>query len=522
MLVARPMNENTGRVSPHKTKSLHNLRSLPPAPIRPSPVRPLQAAPDESSLAPDEHQEISTHNHSPVRGDSTMPRSAPAMTSSNPFRRTLSTPGDTTPSHPPGTVHPPLPNFAPALVAAALASSPAVADEDASPIRDATGSGLGRSLSTRTMPESPSNPFLRRTSHSPAPPPVRSQSPPLLPRRPPLPPRDSNHTMLPPPRHPQQPAKPPKPSSSSKPKMALMPAGGAPSELIKQSLRAAKGAQRANETSLEKQRTWEVIKSSTQGSSSNSGAGGVAQALAQLTASNLRTLAPNTPGGPTGPSTSASSSLDRVAAARPDPLPPLPPKPASHQGHSRSAIVSHHAQAESPMPGRPTRSKSMHHSPSQTPPLDSPIQPPPRRRPESIQFTGSGRPKQRAGSPSPTSTSVSVSRRASLARSHTLYDEVRRRAGELEPRLDAVRAKAEGKITSRGYVTKRGMGEQGESLVDLDDEGGASADGDMDWREWEQEDEARRFRQSPTRGLDVDRDVTTHDHGSSGWRTLPG
>lgn len=75
---------------------------------------------------------------------------------------------------------------------------------------------------------------------------------------------------------------------------------------------------------------------------------------------------------------------------------------------------------------------------------------------------------------------------------------------------------------SRGYMSKRSMGEQGESLVDVEDDGGASADGDMDWREWDRDDDARRFRQSPTRGLDVDRDVTTHDHGSSGWKTLPG
>jgi hypothetical protein len=446
-----------------------------------------------------------------------MPKSAPPITSSNPFRRTLSTPGDTTPNHTPGTV-PPLPHFSPALVAAALASSSAVADGDVSPTREAVTPTLARSLSVKTLPESPSNPFLRRTSHSPAPPPVRSQSPPLLPRRPPLPPRgESNITMLPPPRHPQQPAKPPKPSASSKPKSVLMPAGGAPSELIKQSLRAAKGAQRANETSLEKQRTWEVIKSSTQHSSS-SNSGGVAQALAQLTASNLRTLAPGAH-VLAGPSSSTSSSLDRVAAARPDPLPPLPPKPASHQGHSRTPNVVR--VTESPAPGRPTRSKSMHHSPSQTPPPDSPIQPPPRRRPESIQFNGSGRPKQRTASPSPNPSSASLSRRTSLVRSHTLYEEVRRRAGELEPKLDAVRAKAEGKMTSRGYMTRRGMGEQGEPLVDVADKtGDNSVEGDMDWREWERDDDqARRYRQSPTRGLDVDRDVTT-DHGSSGWRQL--
>ncbi|KAG9103979.1 hypothetical protein FRC06_006418 [Ceratobasidium sp. 370] len=523
---ARPFNESTGRVSPHKTKSLHNLRSLPP-PIRPDPPRPSQLAPDEPSPGSDDQEPTSVQSTSPVRSDSVVPKSAPPIPSSNPFRRTLSTPGDTTPNHTSGTA-PPLPSFAPALVAAALASSSAVVDEDASPIRE-KGPALSRSMSAKTLPESPSNPF-RRSSHSPAPPPVRSQSPPLLPRRPPLPPRaEASITMLPPPRHPQQPAKPPKPSASSKPKTSLMPpAGGTPSELIKQSLRAAKGAQRANETSLEKQRTWEVIKSSThQGSSSNhnssshSGGGGVAQAVAQLTASNLRSLGPGSGAALAGPSSGTSSSLDRVAAARPDPLPPLPPKPASHQGHSRTA--SSMRPIENPTPVRPTRSKSMHHSPSQTPPPDSsPIQPPPRRRPESIQFVGSAQ-KPRAGSPSPTSGSASLSRRTSLARSHAFYDEVRRRAGELEPKLDAVRAKAESRITNRGYMTRRGKGEQGEPLVDLDDEGGGSgADGDMDWREWERDDEARRYRQSPTRGLDVDQDTPTHDHSSSGWRPLAG
>ncbi|QRV91286.1 hypothetical protein RhiJN_19304 [Ceratobasidium sp. AG-Ba] len=532
---ARPFNEPTGRVSPHKTKSLHNLRSLPP-PIRPDPPRPTQLAPDEPASGSDDQHVSSGHSGSPVRGDPIMPKSAPPNPpSSNPFRRTLSTPGDVTPNHQSGTA-PPLPNFAPALVAAALASNSAVADDDASPIRDKFAPNLSRSMSVKALPESPSNPF-RRTSHSPAPPPVRSQSPPLLPRRPPLPPRETNTPMLPPPRHPQQPVKPPKPSASSKPKIISMPsAGGAPSELIKQSLRAAKGAQRANESSLEKQRTWEVIKSSaTQGSSSNhnnntNSHSGVAQTVAQLTASNLRSLGPSSSAVPAGPSSSTSSSLDRVAAARPDPLPPLPPKPASHHGHTRTASTLR--QTEHPTPQRPTRSKSLHHSPSQTPPPDSaPIQPPPRRRPESMQFVGSGQkpqPPPRATSPSPTSisasASASVSRRASLARSHThtLYDEVRRRAGELEPKLDAVRAKAESKITNRGYVTRRGKGEQGEPLVDLDDRSSA----DMDWREWdrdEERDQTRRYRQtSPTRGLDVDRDTPTPDFNSSGWRPLAG
>ncbi|KAJ1311153.1 hypothetical protein OPQ81_009654 [Rhizoctonia solani] len=296
----------------------------------------------------------------------------------------------------------------------------------------------------------------------------------------------------------------------------MPPAGGTPSELIKQSLRAAKGAQRANEMSLEKQRTWEVIKSSTHGSSNSSGAGGggVAQALAQLTASNLRTL-PHTPHPPPGPSTN-SSSLDRVATARPDPvpvLPPLPPKPASHHGHSR--VMSTSRPIDVPTPGRPVRSKSLHHSPSQTPPDDSPIQPPPRRRPESIQFTGGQKPRARSPSPNP------LSRRASV-RSQTFYDEVRRRAGELEPRLDAVRAKAEGKLSSKGYMTRRGKGEQGEPLVDLDD-GGSIVSGDMDWREWDREDDtARRFRSSPTSGLSVDRDEPTSDHNANGWRPLAG
>ncbi|CEL57996.1 hypothetical protein RSOLAG1IB_02741 [Rhizoctonia solani AG-1 IB] len=511
---ARISNDNNGRVSPHKAKSLLNLRSVPPAPIRPSPVRPLQLAPDESISASDDRYASSGLGPSPVRGEPVLPKSAPAGGSSNPFRRTLSTPGDTTPNH---FDIPPMPSLNPALVAEALASSSALVDEEGSPIRDKPATGLGRSLSTKTAPESPSNPF-RRSSHSPAPP-VRSQSPPLLPRRPPLPPpRDSTLPMLPPPRHPQQPVKPPKPSVSSKPKPPqMLPAGGTPSELIKQSLRAAKGAQRANEMSLEKQRTWEVIKSSAHGSSNSSGSGGVPQAFAQLTASNLRSL-PHAPHPPPGPSTNASS-LDRVATARPDPvpaLPPVPPKPASHHGHSRATSTSR--PVEAPMPGRPVRSKSLHHSPSHTPPNDTPIQPPPRRRPESIQFTGGQVPKSRAESPSPNP----LSRRTSV-RSQTFYDEVRRRAGELEPRLDAVRAKAEGKLSSKGYMTRRGKGEQGEPLVDLEDEGGSIVSGDVDWREWDREDDAaRRFRSSPTGGLSVDRDEPTSDYNTNGWRPLAG
>ncbi|CAE6433705.1 hypothetical protein ACGC1H_001488 [Rhizoctonia solani] len=508
---ARVTNEGNGRVSPHKAKSLHNLRSLPPAPIRPSPVRPLQLAPDEYTPGSDDRHASAGLGPSPVRGEPVLPKSAPAGGSSNPFRRTLSTPGDTTPNH---FDPPPLPGLNPALVAEALANS-ALVDEDGSPIRDKPTTGLGRSLSTKTAPESPSNPF-RRSSHSPAPPPVRSHSPPVLPRRPPLPPPRDSQPILPPPRHPQQPVKPPKPSTSSKPKSTLMPpAGGTPSELIKQSLRAAKGAQRANETSLEKQRTWEVIKSSNTHTPNSSG--GVAQALAQLTASNLRSLH-HAPHPPPGPSTE-SSSLDHVATARPDPvpaLPPLPPKPASHHGHSRATSTSR--KIEAPIPGRPVRSKSLHHSPSHTPPNESPIQPPPRRRPESIQFTGGQKPQPqpRAESPSPNP----LSRRTSV-RSQTFYDEVRRRAGELEPRLDAVRAKAEGKLSSRGYVTRRGKGEQGEPLVDLDDDGASMLDGDVDWREWDRDDDVvRRFRSSPTGGLSVDRDEPTSDH--NGWRPLAG
>lgn len=516
------MNESAGRTSPHKAKSLHNLRSVPPAPIRPSPVRPLQLAPNEPAPSSDDRQTASAFNPSPVRGESLLPKSAPAGGSSNPFRRTLSTPGDTTPNYH-DTSLPPVPSINPALVAEALAAASAVDDEDSSPLFDKPLPGITRSMSTKHVPESPSNPFAR-TSQSPAPPPVRSHSPPLPPRRPPLPPRsDASQPMLPPPRHPQQPSKPPKPLVSSKPKPAPMPpAGGAPSELIKQSLRAAKGAQRANEMSLEKQRTWEVIKSSNPSSSGSSNAtpGGVAQALAQLTASNLRSLPQAPPVGPPGPSTN-SSSLDRVALARHDPVPPLPPvppKPASHQGHSRAASAH---PAESSASGRPTRSKSLHQSPTQTPPNELPIQPPPRRRPESMQFTGGT--KHRTASPSPTPNPNSLSRRTSLARSHALYDEVRRRAGELEPRLDAVRAKAEGKISSWGYVSRRGKGEQGEPLVDVDDEGGSGFEGEMDWREWDQDDDApRRFRASPTGGPDVDRDAPTSDPNSNGWRPLAG
>ncbi|KDN37900.1 hypothetical protein RSAG8_09874, partial [Rhizoctonia solani AG-8 WAC10335] len=165
---ARVSNDGNGRISPHKAKSLHNLRSLPPAPIRPSPVRALQLAPDEPAPGSDDRYAPSGLGPSPVRGEPVLPKSAPAGGSSNPFRRTLSTPGDTTPNH---FDPPPLPNLNPALVAEALASSSALVDQDGSPIRDKPATGLGRTLSTKTAPESPSNPF-RRSSHSPAPPPV--------------------------------------------------------------------------------------------------------------------------------------------------------------------------------------------------------------------------------------------------------------------------------------------------------------------------------------------------------------
>ncbi|KAG8755622.1 hypothetical protein FRC12_010827 [Ceratobasidium sp. 428] len=102
---ARPSDENGGRVSPHKTKSLRNLRSMPP-PIQPEPPQPSRFARDSPSSDSDGQQPASAQSVSPVRADSVIPKSAPPIPSTlSPFGRRLSTPGDTTPNHTSGTVN---------------------------------------------------------------------------------------------------------------------------------------------------------------------------------------------------------------------------------------------------------------------------------------------------------------------------------------------------------------------------------------------------------------------------------
>ena len=228
-------------------------------------------------------------------------------------------------------------------------------------------------------------------------------TPPVPPRKPPaLPPRTSDATAatlitL----SPSLPPRPPKttagggaaggngPASSSLPPINS-------SSLIKESLRAAKGAQaqKASETLLEKTLNWEVIKRSSSRDAPLSGSGGVSNDVSKgVSGRNTSPTRPPPPIPPqprrTAPSPPISASSMEVLASASLPLTPQN-RYVGDSGNEAGTIVSS-------KPGL-GRSKSMHHhtSPSVSATMQSPLftqqqrtspvpPPPPRRRPESFQ-----------------------------------------------------------------------------------------------------------------------------------------
>ncbi|KAG8874249.1 hypothetical protein FRB97_006065 [Tulasnella sp. 331] len=278
------------------------------------------------------------------------------------------------------------------------------------------------------------NPFLalsRANSHGTAFPVV---VPPLPPRKPTLP-------VLPPPRHPAPPPVPP--PIARKPSHTY---NASTSALIRQSLLAAKTAQKVSDGTLQHIKTMEVIKSS-----SGTALGGslkerarTAQGLSNPDSST--STPPLTVRSGTSPSTappSVSSNEGRsapasIAASHAHTAPIPPPRPPPLRANSRSTspqkpspikptfIVASEPSESSPdsfasaSSTRPTRSKSLHGSPSSGVGklAGSAPTPPPRRRPESVQVATSPF-AERAGGVMLSNSSASSSPRTLSRRSST-------------------------------------------------------------------------------------------------------
>ncbi|KAG8919381.1 hypothetical protein FRC02_001713 [Tulasnella sp. 418] len=277
------------------------------------------------------------------------------------------------------------------------------------------------------------NPFLARSNSN-------SNS---GPSQPPLPPRKPA-TMLPPPRHPAPPP-PPKPSSSSKPSPSLTTPHQT-SNLIKQSLIAARTAQKASESALHLPKTWEVIKSSVNSGTLKERAkdrGAATRKSTETATDSSMSTAVHSRVNPSPPSSASSLEHSISSSRKPPPLPtksrphsrstsPTKPRPedsptklsmeeiddiitihsskSAHSQPSPYADSSAMSSSSSPTTGRPTRSKSLHTSS----PSRSPVPPPPpaRRRPESIQVLPS--PSENFGRGISPNRVPSLSRHASM------------------------------------------------------------------------------------------------------------
>ncbi|KAL4068648.1 hypothetical protein V8B97DRAFT_1974046 [Scleroderma yunnanense] len=261
------------------------------------------------------------------------------------------------------------------------------------------------------------------------------------------------------------------------------------SPLMQQSLAASKHGKtmKRAEEQLERERVLQVLKSTSSRSSR----------ARSLSPSKTGSEAPGDGAAPAPPrrrqpssvTSSASSSLpslDRVASASlkpshtssPSVPPPLPsrehatapgsiPAPPMHPDR-RPSTDTNDSQQPSPISSRVFRSRSMHYADA------SPLPPPRRKRPESVQLpttsTVTDIPSLPPLVPSP-SPSQSHSRNASLSRrlSHTRNWEdsspmtnIQKTISNLQlkaqPKIDAVRYKAEAGISRRGYVNHSHIG----------------------------------------------------------------
>ncbi|KAI6121991.1 hypothetical protein F5141DRAFT_1093952 [Pisolithus sp. B1] len=281
------------------------------------------------------------------------------------------------------------------------------------------------------------------------------------------------------------------------------------SPLMRQSLEASKHGQtmRRAEEQLDRERVLRVLKSTSSG------------------ASRTRSSSPSKPGSrtsdtedyahhtPTPPTAKYSlASLEQVAGATLKPPHPSPsivppllpirepvssgpvPAPPTHPDRRPSTATN---EPQEPASARVFRSKSMHHT-------DSPPLPPPRRkRPESVQLMPSSGTTDAPPSPhiplflhthSRNSSYQGLSRRVSLTRGGDTTDSspmsnIQKTISNLQlkaqPKLDAVRYKAEAGMSRRGYFNHAqfgsSMGWHGEDEEGLmSDTQGAAADVDQD------------------------------------------
>ncbi|KAF8331103.1 uncharacterized protein EI90DRAFT_3154752 [Cantharellus anzutake] len=441
----------------------------------------------------------------------------------NPFRRSASVASAPSAS----TIIPPTPDEplpAPPMhplsrLSAAAIETMSVSRSDPSEANHATQFGQRHTVGTKASASSPYNI-----------PPI----PPLPPRKPPnLPPRTSGDSLfvVSPSLPPRPPKVSPKPQNLAAPPIAT-------SQLMKESLKAAKGGQiqKANEALLGKTLNLEVIGRS----SAKESAGSIspfASALASSSSSSTnvpfkgvlrrspsppakRRTVPTPPesvtsfeniavarvsnarsppngleiknGATSSKSSSPHSSLSVSPSRRVHLLPPLyqyssaDPDPTNEPSTDVDVPISHTNKMSPTLVGR---SKSLHGTPSPK----TPLPPPPRRRPESVQVLGVGTsPFSAAPSNIASPVPTSITRRASL-QSHSpssrapisqspplppsqpadafqsLYESVRKKTDPIQHSItdgfDIVRKKAESKLVPGGFM-RRGAGTEGRGLFD--------------------------------------------------------
>ena len=296
---------------------------------------------------------------------------------------------------------------------------------------------------------------------------------------PPLPPRKP--TMSASLQRPSEATTTPAPTAPCSPPLVPSKPNHVTSPLMRQSLEASKHGKtmKRAEEQLERERVLQVLKSTTSRtrSLSPSKRGCEAQGI-----DNNAAPAPLRRRPPSSASSSTSSSLpslDRVASASVRPLhpssstvpPPLPsreapgaiPAPPLHPDRRPSTDANDSPQS-SPS-SRVFRSRSMHYATDARP-----LPPPRRKRPESVQLTTTATASD-ISSPFASSSPPSHARNASLSHRPSLtrrredaspMSNIQKTISDLQlkaqPKLDAVRYKAEAGISRRGYVSHAHIG----------------------------------------------------------------
>ncbi|KAG9019064.1 hypothetical protein FRB90_006807 [Tulasnella sp. 427] len=383
--------------------------------------------------------------------------------SSNPFRRSLS-------QNPNANIGGPGSSYARSTSAVAddesgsdagrrspTYSAPAITRTSRPPSVTRASSSRRGGATPDESPFSSNNPFFRPPDSTAVTLPVAV--PPLPPRKPPsqststsTTPAPSHIPIQPPPRHP---APPPPPKPVRKTSHTHSPST---SNLIRQSLIAAKTAPKAPEGTLASaMKSLVIVKSSSSGHPSTSSTGTLKDRVRgekekSSDSSAATTTAFSQSGRSVGTSTStpsssaSASSIEFVASARPPPPKPLIRSTTTTVStpHSRSVspsklsptklsmaeaqdVVQISASSSSSTDlgtgggaaiNRPTRSKSLHGTASSSS-MKGPVPtPPPRRRPESVQVTGSPFISTPTSAPSSGGSPFSLSRRSSVQNNH--------------------------------------------------------------------------------------------------------